>query len=390
MEQQAENITNLVFGGGGTKGGSLPGAMEVVEQRIPRAQVIRCAGTSIGAVYASLYAIGKTNAEIKALLGQKQLSDFISGLSNYGQEKLMKGLDKKNHGQKFFAGKTLKGAKVELKSNLKNELGISDSAALISWINREAYNETQIPDLTFGELAAKHHENHHKYKLLYLVATNLSTGRMAVFSHENVPNMLVASAVAASAAFPGAFQPTTMWVKEANGSININEGGHKFSDGGLVNNCALTLFDEARFLPGNPNPDDRARIINPHTLAMRFVGAEDKNYYSFGAEIPVRPMDSIFEVTSAVIMASFMQQESAMDTPENRARTIQIDNLGISTFEVYMTERKLNALLRSGAVSAQQFFNMIPPDQAKAIIDELRKDINIYREEDKPAQCVML
>lgn len=389
MDQKLE-ITNLVFGGGGTKGGSLPGAMKVVESHLPRANIIRCAGTSIGGVYGSLYAFGNTNDQIEVLLEQKKLSDFISGLSTQGQHKLMKGLNKANNGQNFFAAKTLKGAKGELKSNLKEDLGISDSAALVGWINKEALCATKIPNLTFGELAALNRKDPKRYKLLYLVATNLSTGRAAILSHENMPNVVVASATAASAAFPGAFQPVTLWTKEADGSINRNENSHKYTDGGLVNNCFVSLFDEARFIPGNEHLSSDYKIINPHTLAMRYVDAETKNYYDFGADIPVRAVDNIFELTTTVIMATFMQQETAMDTPENRARTIQIDNLGISTFEVQMTERKLNALIRSGEVSAKQFFSELSQEEGKVIIEALREEIKFFREDDKEANCAIL
>jgi predicted acylesterase/phospholipase RssA len=387
--RKTPEINNLVFGGGGTKGGSLPGAMEVVQSRASRKNIKRCAGTSIGAIYATLYSFGKTNEQIKEILGEKQLSDFIDGLSEHGHQKLTKGLNKANYGKSFFAAKTLKGAKSEIKSNLNEHLGISNSKAISLWLQQVGLRELGIKDVTFQDLKDKHDKDPEKYKLLYVVATNLSTGRAVVLSHENVPNMVVASATCASAAFPGAFQPVTLLFRAEDGKTYKDPHGYKFTDGGIAWNCALTLFDEARFIPGNA-PGDRTPIINPHTLAMRYVDAGDKDYYSFGGDIPVRPLDNLYELTTTLMLATFLQQETAMDTPENCARTIQIDNLGISTFEVQLSGNKLDALVDSGRVSAQQFFGLLTRDEALEKILKLRQTIKEIREDDKPAVCVIV
>lgn len=381
-------ISNLVFGGGGTKGCAFPGVMEVVEAQVPRAKIIRCAGTSIGAIYATLFCYGYTNTEITKLLSQKKLSDFISGLSEFGEKTFMQGLEKVNNGQTFFAAKTFKTAKPELKSNLKENLGISNSAAMMHWLTEEGFKALDIKNVTFGDLAAKHKENPEKYKLLYVVTTNISTGRIIVLSHENAPNVLIASATCASAAFPGAFQPVHLSLRADNGTVSKDEHGHQFLDGGLVWNCALTLFDQARFLPGNAH-DDQTPVVNNHTLAMRYVDASQNDYYNFNRDIPVVEIDNLIELTSRIVLATFIQQETAADIPINCARTIQIDNLGISTFEVQLSGRKLNALVESGKVSAQQFFNLITQDEAQQNILSLRNVVKEVREEDRQGSCTI-
>ncbi len=95
----------------------------------------------------------------------------------------------------FFAKTTAKGAKGELKGNLKQNLGISDGEKIITWIKEIAAKTPKKSYITFRELAELHKQDPIKYKLLYLTGSNMSTGRAAVFSHETTPDMVIASAV---------------------------------------------------------------------------------------------------------------------------------------------------------------------------------------------------
>lgn len=68
---------------------------------------------------------------------------------------------------------------------------------------------------------------------LKIVATDLTAGRLAIFSYETSPEVAVADAVAASVCLPGIFAP---W--RVNGSLHY--------DGGLVSNLPAWAFDAER------------------------------------------------------------------------------------------------------------------------------------------------
>lgn len=70
---------------------------------------------------------------------------------------------------------------------------------------------------------------------LRIVASNVSTRSVTVFSAETTPDVSVAEAVAASACIPLVFAPRKI-------------GQHSFYDGGLVSNLPVWVFDEERSL----------------------------------------------------------------------------------------------------------------------------------------------
>lgn len=77
---------------------------------------------------------------------------------------------------------------------------------------------------------------------LKMVATNLETGRLQLFSPETTPDVPVAQAVAASVCIPGVFAPRRISIKSDGGAEGL------FYDGGLVSNLPAWCFDSERMI----------------------------------------------------------------------------------------------------------------------------------------------
>src|SRR3954453_13731963 len=70
-----ENYVDLVFEGGGVKGIAMVGALSVLEEHGYKPQNV--AGTSAGAIVATLLAAGYTAAELRDLISNQDFSEFM-------------------------------------------------------------------------------------------------------------------------------------------------------------------------------------------------------------------------------------------------------------------------------------------------------------------------
>ena len=72
-------FTNLVFEGGGVKGIAYAGALQVLTDRGIMPQIKQVAGTSAGAITATLLALGYTAGEIKPIIMDLDFKKFEDG-----------------------------------------------------------------------------------------------------------------------------------------------------------------------------------------------------------------------------------------------------------------------------------------------------------------------
>ena len=170
-------IKNLVFEGGGVKGIAYGGALTRLDELGIFQNIKRVAGTSAGAITATLVAVGYSAHEISDILSQTNFNDFADDdpgffkdifrlLINYGWHK----------GDKFTA-----------------------------WISELIANKLGKADLIFSELYTLANADS-KLKQLYVVGSNLSKQRSEVFSHETTPGMKIKDALRISMSIPFYFQ----------------------------------------------------------------------------------------------------------------------------------------------------------------------------------------
>ena len=73
------NFKNLVFEGGGVKGIAYGGALEVLQSMNILPGIKRVAGTSAGAINATLLALGYSYREVSDIISKTNFKDFEDG-----------------------------------------------------------------------------------------------------------------------------------------------------------------------------------------------------------------------------------------------------------------------------------------------------------------------
>lgn len=122
---------------------------------------------------------------------------------------------------------------------------------------------------------------------LKIVATNLESGELTLFSQEHTPQVAVADAVAASIAIPVIFSPKII-------------AGVPYCDGGLVSNLPAWTFDEERAL----DPD-------AHTIAIEIV--ENERRRTGGPPAFLKPFQSLATATRAALFGAGILNKRAAD-----------------------------------------------------------------------------
>jgi NTE family protein len=184
---------NLVLEGGGVKGIAYAGAFEVLEQQGILQKVGPVAGTSAGAITATLVALRYEPDQIRSLIFNIPFEKFKDGGST-GLFRLFKHFG-------WFEG----------------DYFLNLMRCLIT-------NQTKKPVTTFKDLQTM------GYRDLHVFSTDLSTGKSKEFSAATTPDVEVALAVRMSMSIPLFF-------------ASIDFDGNVFVDGGVLRNYPIDAFD---------------------------------------------------------------------------------------------------------------------------------------------------
>ena len=227
------NIENLVLQGGGVLGTAYSGAFTALQNaglagargNKSIGNIKRVAGTSAGAIFSSVIALGYSAGELEVIALETDFSSFID-----------------------FGG------------NATDGYGVMGEAFL-KWING-LINAKLAPDkkkndpnhyCTFADLGSRL-ENNDLYKDLHVFGVNLDTKNVVDFSYATTPNTPIAYAVRASMSIPLVFIPCVM----PEGS---EYAGQKFVDGGVKYNFPITVFDFE-------GPNRKTLALNLSNLAL--------------------------------------------------------------------------------------------------------------------------
>ncbi len=181
-------IRNAVFAGGGVRGLCYGACLQELERQRD-VQLERVAGTSIGALTASLLAAGYTSMELSRLVESTTIDHLVS---------------------------------VNI-MDLVYKWGLDRGEKLYRWIDARLQEKTGWSDTTFAQL------HRHSGMELCVVATNLHMATECRMDYVSHPDLPVALAVQMSMALPPLFAPVAF-------------DQHLFIDGGLVNNCPYQPF----------------------------------------------------------------------------------------------------------------------------------------------------
>jgi NTE family protein len=193
-----------VFSGGGIKGYALIGALRAIEER--GHTFVRIAGSSAGAILASLVTVGYRGEEIEKLMEEADLQQFLDPRKSWFPEAFTKWLF------------------------LYWRLGLYKGDMLEKWIEEKLLAKNVR---VFGDLPPK---------ALQIIGSDITNGRMIVFPDDlsrygyDPASFSIAKAVRMSSGIPYFFEPVRLGRSKKESSFIV--------DGALLSNFPLWLFQE--------------------------------------------------------------------------------------------------------------------------------------------------
>jgi NTE family protein len=289
----AQLITNLVFEGGGVKGIAYAGAIDVLETANILTSVERVAGTSAGAITATLLSLRYDSAAFSKILNKISFPSFQDGWDPL---------------------------------RIPFTYGLYKGDAFLKWIKQQIANNTfkpLSPNATFKDFNAAGMRD------LYVFATDLNTQNVKEFSFEKTPTVIVAEAVRASMSIPLFFKA---WQFPSG-----NPDNHIYVDGGTVFNYPLTVFDSGL-------------VPNPETLGFNLsniTGTKQPN--NLGFDQLGKYITNLFNTLLNAQEIDFIQNTT--DTN----RSVFIDDFGIAATDFDITPAQKQQLITSGRDATTQY-----------------------------------
>jgi NTE family protein len=293
---------NLAFEGGGVKGVAYGGALEVLEHSQITPQIERVAGTSAGAITATLVSLGYTAAEFNDIMMSIDFKKLEDGSDLGGPLRLIE-----DYG--WFKG--------DYFLNLM-----------------ESYIEQKVGDgrATFGDLAGKG-----GFKDLHVFGTDLSQQAVQEFSNQTTPDVAVADAVRISMSIPFFFEARSY-------ADNV------YCDGGVLNNYPVSAFDE-QYTAADPETGHTMlhRTPNPETLGFHLDNLDQP---------PPRPVDNVRRFAGSVFDAILNIQNILLKTnPGDERRTVFINDLGVKTTDFQLSDLTKHQLIEQGRIATAKYLN---------------------------------
>jgi NTE family protein len=313
--------SNLVFKGGGVRGIAYMGALEQLEARGVLDGIERVAGTSSGAIAATLVSFRKSIPDTLALFNTLDLSQVPQKAANGN------------------------GRNIVLLKNSANYTRLFEN---FGWFSSQ-YFQDWLGEVIAGQCRGNRRATfkdfqHFGFRDLHVVATNLSRHRAETFSAHSTPDVAVVDAVRMSMSIPLYFEALRFDGKRFG-------DGDYFVDGGLFNNYPIHLFDQPRFAKESRHYRDG---INWETLGLYLFPSnlhdphnrdEPQNLWEF-LDLTVRSIYDSHQIANLV--------ESVAD----KKRTIQIDDCGITStrFDISPESPEFNCLYNAGKQAVIDFF----------------------------------
>lgn len=312
---------NLVFKGGGVRGIAYMGALEILDELGIVDNIQRVAGTSAGAIAATLFSFRLSVDETKEIFNSLEIAKIPRCQEKEHDLRLWESKDDECY-KRFF----------------KN-YGWYSSAYFYEWIgniiSEKCDGNTRATFADFQERG---------FRDLYIVAANLSRHRAEVFSAADTPDVAVADAVRMSMSIPLFFEALRFDGKEFG-------DGDYYVDGGLHDNFPMHIFDEPDFATNSWYYRDG---VNWETLGL-FLFPDDLRSQS-EPEIPEDVWE--FLMLSLRNLYNAHQVSNYETNPVDKHRTIEINDCGIKTveFDIEPGSEKYSDLYNSGKEAVRTFF----------------------------------
>ena len=337
----AYHFHNLVFEGGGVKGIAYVGALEVLEREGILQDIKRVAGTSAGAMMAVMVGLNYTVDEIKEKLWKLNFMNFMD--SSFG---ILRDSKRLIDEYGWYKGDYFRNLMADL---IKEKTGNGE--------------------MTFKQLAKTE-----KFREIYLVGVDLSTGISKTFCNDkDSGDMRVADAARISMSIPLFF-------------ASVKRGGHVYVDGGLLDNYSIKTFDQINFVDDKKRNirrtdyyeklnskkavqeknGDNHYIYNKETLGFRLDAKEDITMYLSHKEIVRNQINTFFTYSKALITTLIDFQDNVHLHSDDWQRTVYIDTLGVRAIDFDISDVKKQKLLDSGRQYTEAYLEWYNNEEEKA------------------------
>jgi NTE family protein len=314
------NFKNLVFEGGGVKGIAYGGALSVLDEMDILQNITRVAGTSAGAINAVLVALGYSTTEISKIIAETNFKDFE---------------DKRSVFDSIWG--------------FSRHFGWFQGEAFEEWIGALIKDRTGSKNFSFGELENAVEESQKSFKLLYVIATNLTRQTAEIFSHEKTPDVPLKYATRMSMSIPLYFRSVRLF-------------DDVMVDGGVSYNYPVNLFDNKKYISNPLNAaslykNENEYVFNYETLGFRLDSTESTKYYRDDwKSVPIEIKNIKDYAVGLVTFMMEMANKSHLQ-PDDWNRTIFIDTLDVKTTDFDISADKIARLITSGQNCTRNYFS---------------------------------
>lgn len=321
------NFKNLVFEGGGVKGIAYGGALEALDKKGVLSNITKVAGTSAGAINATLLALDYSSAEVSKIIAETNFKDFEDKSS------LPVNLYRLFKGYGWFKGDAFR-----------------------EWIGEKIKAKTGSARFTFRDLNNAINHDKAKFRQLYVISTNLTQQYAEIFSFENSPSVPVRDTVRMSMSIPLYFR-------------SVKKFGDVMVDGGVTYNYPINLFDNIKYLSNKKNtadktPDADGYVFNCETLGFRLDSKEVIKYNRDDwKNVPIK-INSFKDYALGLLDFMMDMANKAHLHSDDWNRTIFIDTLDVKTTDFKLKEEKIRALIESGEKGVKDYFEWRDKDDA--------------------------
>lgn len=324
---QATNypFKNLIFKGGGIRGLSYLGALEVLFERGVVQQAERVGGASAGAITALVTALNFDFEETKKIANSLDYTQ-IAGVPDFFATRDVNDpeyFDEDAVPRGLLTMLSNVGATISEVKFLFSAFGLHTSDYIYEWFGTQVAKLTGKPDASFKEFVDAGGKD------LYIAVTNISNHSGHICSAQTTPDLEVAEAVRTSMSIPIFFQSIDF--------ENVYFKGY-FGDGGVMNNYPINLFDHGL-------------DANLETLGLFSYSTTKPQSFPDKYSLSKFAGDTVASLLAAQDWYIGRQKEDV-------ARTVQISSYGISPtdFDIKPGDDKYNQLYNAGKEGALNYF----------------------------------
>ncbi|AUB80453.1 hypothetical protein THSYN_05490 [Candidatus Thiodictyon syntrophicum] len=330
-----DQITNLVFSGGGILGIAYVGAMMALDGLHVRQHIENYAGASAGAINALFGALDYTPDELNQ---EMQKMDFRKLLDTWLRFNLIKTIS--GRGRCHWLCDTIPWLLIPLSVWIFD--GICRGRVVERWLEGVVSNKLKEKygvgsECSFKQLKEK------TGKGLFVLGCELNTRKFAVFSPDDTPDVRVVDAVVASMSIPFIFSPRCV-------------AGKTYLDGGTTKDMPLDMDFLIRDDPKKPNP------FRPNNTLGLMLNTKDAV-----ANPRPKPLNGHWDWLGALFDAVLNQGTMQLFHDQRRIdQTVFIDPKGIEQLDFNLTPEQKQLLKQSAWEAVYGYFKKPAPGPCPA------------------------